>query len=556
MVSSLQRIALAMKLQTLFAVAVAGCSFSPGEPSSTWPAVDSDAPRVEIETPTRGTIAGDVSHVLVTGTAIDDSGVIATVSVNGVSAIFGADGRFIANVPVAPGTTLLRAVAVDAKGNRGEQTRAIVAGPMVDLDRHIDAGIRATLSSPALITLGHNTATFMESGGLTSIAQGMNPVVDVGGDADCLFGKGSITSITVGDADVLTGPSDGGIMVSAVLTDVHVGMHLQWSVSCLDGERDVEMTAERVSVQGLLTVGIVDKKLDIHFVNPNVQVTGFDPHLAAVPDTIVQSLNLDTAVSTVIGSVTGRLVVPIASQQLAPLDDTRTVEVAGIAVDVDVAPTSISFSPKGGAVTLETSARAHGDKGQFVFIPNIAPSLDMQDGFELAIADDAANQLLTSLWSVKVFDRTVDLASYGTVGKYYDSAELQLMVPPHVTASAHPLELTIGDWIATFKGNEPATVAIHATTSLYVTRTDAGKLQLAVSTPAVRIDVIDGGESLTKAQYDAIKEFAIQRVTEVGSAAVAALPVPTIGDAVPANLWLEPDSDSMLIAGDLKEGGL
>src|ERR1044072_508795 len=116
-----------MKLQTLFAVAVAGCSFAPGEPSSSWPAVYTDAPRIEIETPTRGTIAGDVSHVLVTGTATDDSGVIATVSVNGVSAIFGADGPFIANVPVGPGTTLLRAVAVDAKGNRGEQTRAIVA---------------------------------------------------------------------------------------------------------------------------------------------------------------------------------------------------------------------------------------------------------------------------------------------------------------------------------------------------------------------------------------------------------------------------------------------
>jgi hypothetical protein len=71
----------------------------------------------------------------------------------------------------------------------------------------------------------------------------------------------------------------------------------------------------------------------------------------------------------------------------------------------------------------------------------------------------------------------------------------------------------------------------------------------------VRIDIVDGGDALTKAQYDAIKEFAIQRVTEVGSAAVAALPVPTIGDAVPANLWLEPDSDSMLIAGDLMEGG-
>lgn len=546
-----------MKFQTLFAVAVAGCSFTPGEPGG-GPALDRDAPRVEIETPSRGTIAGDVSHVLVIGTASDDSGVVASVKVNGVSAVVGDDGKWIVDVPVAPGTSLLHAIAFDEKGNRGEQTRAIVAGPMVYLDRHVEAGIRATLSSSALVTLGHNTATFIENGGLSGIAQGMNPVVDVGGTADCLYGQGSITSVTVGDADVLTGPSDGGIMVAAVLTDVHVGMHLQWSVSCLDGERDVELTADRVTVQGLLTIGVVDHKLDIQFPNPTVQVTGFDPHLGAVPDTIVQSLHLDSAVSSVIGSTTGRLVVPIASQLLAALDDTRTVEVAGMPVDIDVAPTQISFSARGGSVTLETSARARGDRGQFVFVPNISPPLEMKDGFELAIADDAANQLLTSLWSVQAFDRTVDLTPYEPISKFYDTAELQLMAPPHVTASAHPLELTIGDWLATFKGDGAATtsVAIHATTALYVTTGDDGKLRLAVSTPAVRIDIDGDSDSVTKAQYDAIKQFAIQRVTEVGSAAVGALPVPTVGDAVPANLWVEPDSDSMLIAGDLAEGGL
>lgn len=548
-----------MKLQTLLAVAVAGCSFPPGA-TGDGPAIDEGAPRVDIETPTRGTIAGDVSHMLVTGTASDDSGVVAAVKVNGVAAIVGVDGKWAVDVPLAPGTTLLHAIAFDEKGNQGEQTRAVVAGPMVYLDRHVENGIRATLASSALLTLGHNTATFIENGGLTGIAQGMNPVVNVGAGPDCLYGQGSITNITVGDANVVTAPTDGGIMVAATLTDVHVAMHLQWSVSCLDGSRDVDMTAQRITVQGLLAVNVTpDHKLDIKFPNPSVEVTGFDPHLAGVPESVVQALQLDTAVSSVIGSMTGRLVVPIASDLLAPLDETKTVEVAGISVDVDVVPTQISFSSRGGMASLDTSVRAHGDKGQFVFVPNVAPSLAMQDGFELAVADDAANQLLTSLWSVKTFDRTVDLTTgtYEPANKFYDSVDMKLMVPPFVTAAAHPLEITIGDWMATFKGPTGATlVAIHATTSLYVTKTDTGKLQLAVSTPAVRIDVVDGGDLLTKAQYDAIKQFAIQRVTEVGSAAVAALPLPTIGDAVPANLWVEPDSDSMLIAGDLAEGSL
>lgn len=544
-----------MKLQTLFAVAVAGCSFAPGEPGG-GPAIDRDAPRVDIVTPSRGTIAGDYTHVVVTGTSSDNSGVVTAVKVNGVAAVVGIDGKWVADVPLAPGTTLLHAIAFDEKGNRGEQTRAIVAGPMSNLDRHIEAGIRATLSSNAFITLGHNTATFIEAGGLTGIAHGMNPVVDVGAGPDCLYAQGSITSLTVGDADVLTGPTDGGIVVAATLEDVQLGLHLSWSVSCLDGERDVVMTADRVTVQGKLTVGVVENKLDIQFPNPTVEVTGFDPNLSAVPESVVADLKLDGVVSSMIGSMTGRLVEPIASQLLAPLDETKTVQVAGLDVDVDVSPTAITFDQRGGAVTLDTSVRAHGDRGGFVFVPNIVPAMAMNGGFELAIADDAANQLLTSLWSVKAFDRTVDLSSYEGVNKYFDSVEMRLMVPPHVTASAHPLEVTIGDWIATFKGlASNARVAIHATTALYVASGDDGKLHLAVSAPAVRIDIDGDPASLTKAQYDAIKQFAIQRVTEVGSEAVAVLPLPTIGEAVPANLWVEPDSDSMLIAGDLAEGG-
>lgn len=530
-----------MKYQTLFAVALAGCSFPPGELRD--PPLDRDAPRVDIESPARGTIAGNVTKVLVTGMASDANGVVASVTVNGVPAIIGADGRWAADVPVVAGTSLLRAIAIDDEGNRGESTRAVVAGPMVDLDRHVDEGIRATLSSPALLTLAHSTATLIENGDLLSYAQSINPVVAVDGGPDCLYAHASITSLTVGDADVLTAPTNGGIMVSAVLENVDIGMHLQWSVACLDGGRDVVVSADRLTLQGLIAVGVVDRKLDIQFARSNVQVTGFDPQLPAVPDSVVRMLQLDAAVSPLMGSMVGRLVVSITSQALDALDDTRTVSFGRIDVDVDVAPKQISFTTRGGSVALDTSVRARNDKGQFVFVENIAPTLAMEQGFELAIADDAANQLLTSLWSRKAFDETVELNG--------DAVKLQLMLPPHVRASSLPLELTIGDWIATLPN---ATVAIHATTSLYVTKNDTSKLQLAVSTPAVRVDVVDG--ALTKEQLATIKQFAIDHVTEVGSAAVAALPLPTVGNAVPANLWVEPKSDSMLIVGDLEEGGL
>jgi hypothetical protein len=541
-----------MKLQTLFAVGavLVGCSFEDKEPSG--PAFDRDAPRVHIESPERGTIAGDVRLVHVTGTASDEGAVVAAVTVNGVPATLAADGSWSADIEVVPGTSLLHAIAFDAQGNQGSETRAVVTGPMVALEGHVVDGIRATLSAPALNTLGRGTATFIENGGLMTAVQGMNPIVSSGGGPDCLYAQASITSLTVGNADVLMGPTDTGVLTSAVLEDVRVGLHLQWAVTCLDGARDVVMTAQRVTVQGLLAIGVVDKKLDVHFNNTNVQLTGFDLQLPGVPDTIVQMLGLETVISPILGSLTERLVVPMVTTSLSTLDDTQTIDVAGTRVEVDVQPTRISFTPQGGTISLDTSMRAYGDSGEFVFVPNLVPSLGMQHGFELAVADDAANQLLTSMWSAKTFDSTTDLSD--DIGELYDSVQLQLLLPPHVDAERRPLELTMGDWIATFSRDHVVvrSVAIHAKTALYVVEGDNGKLRIDVSTPAVEVDVLGEQDSISKAEYEAIKKFAVERITAVGSSAAAAIPLPALGDAMPTNLWVDPASGYMLIVGDIQ----
>lgn len=542
-----------MKHHTLFAVAavLAGCADQPFEPDA--PAFDRNAPRIRIESPARGAVEGDVTRVRVSGTASDDLGV-ASVTVNGVDAALGADGAWVVEVPVAPGTTLLRAIARDAEGNEGAATRAVVAGPMVSLDRRIADGVRATVSPQALHALGRGTATFIENGGLMTAAQSMNPVVDVGGGPDCLYAQASITSLTVGNADVLMGPTDGGVHVSAVLDDVDIGIHVQWSVSCVDGAHDVVLSADRVTVQGLIGIGVVADKLDVQFDDAHAQITGFDPNLPEVPDAIVQMLGLDTALSPILGTMTARLVEPMVEGSLSTLDDTRTLEVAGSQVTVDIAPTQIDFTPRGGTIALDTSWRALGDAGDFVFVPSSIPVLDGTHGFEIAIADDAANQLLTSMWSAHAFDTTIQLAgSSYDIGKLYDSVELVMMVPPYVDATARPLELTIGDWIATFRreGVGLVTVAIHAKTALYVVEGDDGKLTINVSTPLVTVDLVNE-TWMTKAAYDAIKAFAVEHIVEIGSAATATIPLPAIGDAKPSNLWVDPEAGNLLIVGDVE----
>jgi hypothetical protein len=180
----------------------------------------------------------------------------------------------------------------------------------------------------------------------------------------------------------------------------------------------------------------------------------------------------------------------------------------------------------------------------------------MENGFEIAIADDAANQLLSSVWSVKGFDTTLDLTTgaYGSLGQGYDSVQLHLAMPPHVVATGAPLQLTLGDYIATFRAGDTdvVTVAIHAKNALYVVKGDDGALRMDVSTPAVDVDVISGGESLTQAQYQALKTFARERVQAVLSAAVAAIPVPAVGDPILASPWVDPRAGYLFVVGEVQ----
>ena len=55
--------------------------------------------------------------------------------------------------------------------------------------------------------------------------------------------------------------------------------------------------------------------------------------------------------------------------------------------------------------------------------------MNQAHGFQLAVADDAANQLLASLWAAKALDVGLDLktGSYGDIGKLYDHVDITAM---------------------------------------------------------------------------------------------------------------------------------
>src|SRR5438552_15775299 len=112
-----------MRLLAVGLLALIGSSDNPYDPNA--PAVDPNAPKVHITSPKRGTIAGDIKTLTVSGT-VETTNKLDSVTVDDVVATVADDGTFTATVPVTPGTFLLHAVAKDTAGQSGKESRPVV----------------------------------------------------------------------------------------------------------------------------------------------------------------------------------------------------------------------------------------------------------------------------------------------------------------------------------------------------------------------------------------------------------------------------------------------
>jgi len=528
------------------------------------PAIDPNAPRIHITSPARGTFAGDIGSVTVTGTAFDDDAVT-SVTVNGISATLLGDGTFIAQVPVTAGTNLLHAIAKDTQGNAGKETRAVVAGPMEPIAQMVPQAITASMTAQTFDAIARGITGYMTGGNLTAAVQPMNPVVNYGAPngPDCLYAQARITGVSLGSTSKITlAPQLGGIYLEADLVNPNVNMGLAWAVSCLDGSRNVSVGASRIKITGILKLGVNGDKFEIHLDDQDVRITGFNVELGGVPGDVINYLSLDTALGPILGLAVERFAVPYVNRSLEALNETKTVDVLGTMVDITVRPARIDVDIPGAIIELDTQIRARGDSASpgFVYVPNQVPVMNMNRGFELAVADDGANQLLGSFWAAKGMDPGFDLktGSYGDVGKLYDRVEIQTKVPPFIDASGDKLRLTIGDMLATFKnGPVIATqVAINAEVELSVVAGADGALRLDVGTPTLFVDVldenVDGANQLSNAQFEAVSSFALSRVVAVGSGAVGAVPLPAFGGVAMENVSVTEEHGYLVVGGEIQ----
>jgi Glucodextranase, domain B len=515
--------------------ALAGCD----SPYADDLAVDPDAPVVRIASPERGAYLGDVSSVTVRGTVRDKSALRA-VTVNGVAVTVDPDGAFELSLPVPPtGTTLLTAEATDVDGNVGRETHAIAAGPRVAFAAPIRDAFTAAISDRAFLAIGDAAASLLASADLGAWVAPLNPVVDAGAPdgPDCLYGTAAVGALDVGTAAIELVPTATGLELVAELGDVVVPAHLAYAALCIDGDRDVAMTAAKVRISGRFVLAVKDGHFDFRLVSPQVAFEGFHLDLGGVPGRVVELLRLDRALGALLATAVEKFAAPVLGDALASFDGTTSADVLGKTVDFALQPLQIAMSPVDARLRLDTSFRVRGDEvgPGFVYLPAAPPQLDAGRGLQVAVAAGAVNQLLASFWAAGGMELRLDLTTgdYGGLGKLYDHVDVKALLPLSLRAEGGRVAVVVPELVVTFKnGDQVATeIALNGEIELAVERGGDGALRLTAAAPKVLVDIlrdgVDGSNPLASAQFEALTSFALARLSNVAAALLGSVPLPS-----------------------------
>lgn len=487
----MRKLILGLSLLSTASIGAVGCSAADGP--------DGPPPVLKITSPARGTIQSGLDDVEVRGTvtAAPDTGngaglPVASVEVNGVPAQVATDGTFVARVPIGAGATMLHTVALDTDGNEALDTRTIEAGTLLPIDSTIDDAITAAISRDAFAKIGELAGNLIKATDLGSLVQGMNPVVDSGDGPDCLYGQAFIQDLDMANATIELVPYAGGLQLHATIDGLDVPLTTQYAVACVDGDTDVRITADHVDIVGDLALSVSNGRIDVELMNPDVQLDNLEIDASGLPGTIIDMLSLDSAIQWIIPYAVDMFVGPmlndaIAGMSVGPLE----LDILGQHLTMGVSPSAIEMTADGGKLMMDSEFHVRGSELSpgLVFTQNGLPSMDAGNGFQLAMADDAINQLMNGFWAVGAMNMTIPHQA-----GQFDHLKLEARLPPMMSASTTDgdMKLVIGDMMVTLIGSgvEQAKLAFNVEVAMQMD-SEGAVMKLGLEEPVVYIDTTD-----------------------------------------------------------------
>lgn len=504
---------------------------------------DDTPPTIEVTTPERGTLA-EGATVTVTGTVADDAPGRLRVVVNGVEASLAPGGAFTATIDLAPGVEIIETIAIDGGGNQARDVRAVLSGTLAPADGAVADAIGVRVGPSGFQAIGRVAGDTVDQMDLTAAVQPMNPVFE---DPGCLGARVDVTSVEVGDTDIALAPEPGALGIGVTITDLVVRLHADYEVACVGGSSNLVVRASAIRMTGGLGLDVVDGDIQAAVHDLSLVIEGFDLDAGGIPGAVLDLIDnvIDDRVAQALENVIRDQVPGMVEGALADLTGRAwSVPVLGRDVSVTVRPTDIDLEADGTFISVDTAIRvAGGEGGAYLSTPSPASSTLMQgaDGFGLAVADDAINQLFAGLWASGALDQQLPLEEGNPLGLLLDEkttlVTATMSLPPTVSMAADGgLRFALGDAVITCRdaaGEELSSIALSVRAAIRVESTSDGGVRMKLGEPEVWAQVLWQSETLENPMDGGQVEDLVRAVWELAASAadgaLEELPLPALG---------------------------
>jgi hypothetical protein len=544
-----------LKLASLSLIAsVAACTSSPAEMK--------DPPMLKVTSPERSLMKEGAGMIEVRGEVGPNihGDAVQKVMVNGVQATMTEGGQFVAQIQVKPGATLIQTEAIDVEGGKATDTRAVAAGELRGPGAMINDAIAVGLSDDSLHAIGKAAGNIMAQTDMAPILAPMNPMVKAGlepdGSEDCLYGKVSVYDVDMSKAIIDLAPVAGGLQFSLNLKDLKIPMHARYAASCLDGDTDISVSADDVKVTGTLNVTPNGKSFDVKLVDQTVVLTGFHMDASGVPGAVLDILPLDRAAEYIIEKGAEAFMGPMVNDAFGAMAGTKTVDVLGKKLDVDVFPSDVYFDPAAAHIVLSTRLKIQGTESSkgFIYTPNAALDLNPSNGFKFGMADDAANQLLSGVAAAGMMN-----LSMPAPGGTFDTTAIAVTLPPMISAdpTSGKMQLIAGDMMMTFlqSGKPVAKAALNVKMDVKVKGTGSN-VGVDFGEPVVAVNVIEDTNAnltgFTNGDLEKMVVISVDHQMAIVKALMGNIPLPAIGGVSLKNLSVAGDDGYVVISGSME----
>ena len=534
------------------ALLIAACSGGPAELT--------DPPVLRVTSPERALLKHGAGDVVVKGTVTpnEDGTPVKSVKINNVAANVNPDGSFQATIQVQEGAQFIETIALDEDGGKAVDMRAVHAGQIRAAGASIDNAMTASMSTQAFEKISAAAGPIVKSMKLSEMLAPMQPMQHSGDESgpDCLYEQVYVNDVKFSDVNIQLIPSEGGIAFRFQVDGLDVPGRADYAVACLDGSTNVRVTASSVVVAGTLLVSPDGKngfKTDL--VDQDVTLTGLNVQASGIPGTIMGMISWDGWISSIIGKGAELAMEPMMNSALGGLAGPKEIEVLGKTLRMEVSPTDISFSSQGALVSMNMGMGIGGaEAAKYVYIENGAPTMDPGNGFQLGLADDLANSMMSQAKEIGLLSLEMP-ANGGT----FDSTQISMTLPPMIMADGNgAMHVVLGDMIATFKakGTPVAKAAVNAKIALEVKPAGNGyAVALELGKPELTFNILDDIANETRLSNDDLETAAagcIEAQIAHISALLVNIPLPSLAGLQMRNLSVGSDNGFVMVKGNFE----